>query len=94
MLKPLLLLLLLLLPGLGHGQTLLTGTVRDSEGAPLPAVIVRAYAQGAKVVTAYTQTDEKGQYRLTLGNDSKGEFRLKFTHLSYKPVEVILPHGI
>ena len=93
MLKPLLLLLLLLLPGLGHGQTLLTGTVRDSEGAPLPAVIVRAYAQGAKVVTAYTQTDEKGQYRLTLGNDSKGEFRLKFTHLSYKPVEVILPHG-
>ena len=54
MLKPLLLLLLLLLPGLGHGQTLLTGTVRDSEGAPLPAVIVRAYAQGAKVVTAYT----------------------------------------
>ena len=48
MLKPLLLLLLLLLPGLGHGQTLLTGTVRDSEGAPPPAVIVRAYAQGAK----------------------------------------------
>ena len=93
MLKPLLLLLLLLLPSLGHGQTLLTGTVRDSEGAPLPAVIVRAYAQGAKVVTAYTQTDEKGKYRLTLGNDSKGEFRLKFTHLSYKPVEVILPHG-
>lgn len=50
-------------------QTVIKGIVSDVKSTPVGGAIVRAYAD--KTMLAYTLTDEKGQYRLTVSSQTK-----------------------
>lgn len=58
--------LFLLLGNALPAQTVLTGTVKDTEGEPLPNIKVLAYKAGSRVIVAYAGTDNDGKYNLTV----------------------------
>ena len=58
--------LFLLLGNVLSAQTVLTGTVKDTEGEPLPNIKVLAYKAGSRIIVAYAGTDDNGRYSLTV----------------------------
>lgn len=58
--------LFLLLGNALSAQTVLTGTVKDTEGETLPNIKVLAYKAGSRVIVAYAGTDNDGRYSLSV----------------------------
>ena len=58
--------LFLLLGNVLSAQTVLTGTVKDTEGETLPNIKVLAYKAGSRVIVAYAGTDDNGRYSLSV----------------------------
>lgn len=73
-------------------QTEITGTVRNAQGAPLSAVFVKAYRAGTTGLAAYTRTNDKGAYRLSLRPEVGEKVLLRFSHLGYRSSDVELPN--
>jgi hypothetical protein len=75
----------LLLPAVvAMAQTHITGTVTNTEGKPVPEVVVKVLA-GTKNVS-YCLTDAKGRYDLRFSHPAKA-LTLQFTHLAYEKEE-------
>lgn len=62
--------LFLLLGNAMSAQTVLTGTVKDTEGETLPNIKVLAYKAGSRVIVAYAGTDNDGRYSLTVNAEA------------------------
>lgn len=73
------LLLIVCLPSLLQAQQPVSGTVRDSSGAPLPNISIQSNVKNAK-----TQTDSLGRFRI---NASKGDM-LTFTSVGHEELQL------
>ena len=62
--------LFLLLGNALSAQTVLTGTVKDTEGETLPNIKVLAYKAGGRVIVAYAGTDNDGRYSLSVNAEA------------------------
>ena len=62
--------LMLLLGNALPAQTVLTGTVKDTEGETLPNIKVLAYKAGSRVIVAYAGTDNDGRYSLSVNAEA------------------------
>ena len=62
--------LMLLLGNALPAQTVLTGTVKDTEGETLPNIKVLAYKAGSRVIVAYAGTDNDGRYNLSVNAEA------------------------
>ena len=62
--------LFLLLGNALPAQTVLTGTVKDTEGETLPNIKVLAYKAGSRVIVAYAGTDNDGRYSLSVNAEA------------------------
>lgn len=62
--------LFLLLGNVLSAQTVLTGTVKDTEGETLPNIKVLAYKAGSRVIVAYAGTDNDGRYNLSVNAEA------------------------
>lgn len=62
--------LFLLLGNVLSAQTVLTGTVKDTEGETLPNIKVLAYKAGSRVIVAYAGSDNDGRYSLTVNAEA------------------------
>lgn len=62
--------LFLLLGNALPAQTVLTGTVKDTEGETLPNIKVLAYKAGSRVIVAYAGTDNDGRYNLSVNAEA------------------------
>ena len=86
---PTILLLLMvsaLLPSASHAQTTYQGIVCDSStNAAIDHASVMAY--NGKSIVAYTFTDSKGRFTITIAEGKKSD-RLTFTMLGYRKVDV------
>ena len=58
--------LFLLFGGTLSAQTVLNGSVKDTEGEPLPNIKVLAYKAGSRIIVAYAGTDNEGRYSLSV----------------------------
>ena len=58
--------LLLLFGGTLSAQTMLNGSVKDTEGGPLPNIQVLAYKAGSRIIVSYAGTDNEGRYSLSV----------------------------
>lgn len=76
-------LLLLWLPAAACAQTRLTGRVSGEKGEYLANVMVKAYAVGKSSPTAYTKTNDRGEYVLLVGESAGKEVDVKFSVLGY-----------
>ena len=62
--------LFLLLGNVLSAQTVLTGTVKDTEGETLPNIKVLAYKAGGRVIVAYAGSDNDGRYSLSVNAEA------------------------
>ena len=67
-------------------QTIITGSVIDGDGKPMPSVIVRAFSAGGDELMAYGFTDVEGKYSLEV-TDSIPSLLLRFSMLGRQTVE-------
>ncbi|MBR1513934.1 MAG: hypothetical protein IJ622_06570 [Bacteroidales bacterium] len=58
--------LFLLLCNALSAQTVISGSVKDTEGETLPNIKVLAYKAGSRVIVAYAGTDNEGRYSLSV----------------------------
>lgn len=82
--------MLLLFPGISaFAQSTVTGIVRDNNGS-LPGVTIYVMGNNERALTGAT-TNENGEYYLTVPtiNHAKGELKIVFSFIGYKPQEVI-----
>lgn len=62
--------LFLLLCGTLSAQTVISGSVKDTEGEPLPNIQVLAYKAGNRIIVAYAGTENDGHYSLSVNTDA------------------------
>ena len=82
--------ILLLFPGVNvFAQSTVTGIVKDNNGA-LPGVTIYVMGNNERALTG-TATNENGEYYLTIPsvNQGKGELKIVFSFIGYKPQEVV-----
>lgn len=68
-------------------QARLTGRVTDTSGKPVARAIVKVYGAKGDSLAAYSSTDAKGNYVLTV-KVTAPQLRLRVSHLSYRPGEL------
>ena len=82
--------ILLLFSGINvFAQSTVTGIVKDNNGA-LPGVTIYVMGNNERALTG-TATNENGEYYLTIPsiNQGKGELKIVFSFIGYKPQEVV-----
>lgn len=62
--------LFLLLCGTLSAQTVISGSVKDTEGEPLPNIQVLAYKAGNRIIVAYAGTENDGHYSFSVNTDA------------------------
>ena len=62
--------LFLLLGNALSAQTVLTGTVKDTEGETLPNIKVLAYKAGSRIIVAYAGTENDGSYKISVNAEA------------------------
>jgi hypothetical protein len=68
-----------------------TGTIKTIKGSPLEMASVIAFKKGTKFLQSYSITDVKGNYKLTLANNTS--YTLKVNYLGYIPKNIAVVIG-
>ena len=73
-----------------RADTVITGRVRDKEGQPIEAAMVKLLQ--ADSLVSYTLTSAQGEYRINYADTGVPRLTLRFEHLSYQPLTRIVPN--
>jgi CarboxypepD_reg-like domain len=71
-----------------YGQTVISGTVKDSINKPVIYANVFIQAVNSSVIKSFTHTDKQGNYEINF--EGVGDFEMNFTALSYRSKKILI----
>lgn len=89
--KKLIIIAIFMVSGVLTAQIKLTGTVKDTIGAPLEMANVIALDTVTKKITSYGFTDSKGKYKLDLKKNTV--YNIKISYVGLKSIDEVLKTG-